>query len=196
MKKKTLSLLLSVFSLGMVLANRAAIDDKKEVNAEKSTVSWKAYKVTGSHYGTVALQSGSLTFSDGKLSGGSFVVNMTTLTANDLEGEWKDKLEGHLKSDDFFSVEKHQTSTLVFTGVKASGKNSYKVTADLTIKGITKPITFDLAVYGSKANATLKVDRAEYDIRYGSGSFFDNLGDKTIYDEFDLVVDLEWNPEA
>jgi polyisoprenoid-binding protein YceI len=194
MKKKTLSLLFSVFGFGMVLAN--PVDDKKEINTEKSTVTWKAYKVTGSHYGTVALQSGSLIFSDGKLSGGSFVVNMTTLTANDLEGEWKDKLVGHLKSDDFFSVEKHETSTLVFTGVKASGKNSYKVTADLTIKGISKPITFDLAVYGSKANATLKVDRAEYDIRYGSGSFFDNLGDKTIYDEFDLVVDLEWNPEA
>ena len=167
-------------------------DDRKEVNAEKSTVTWKAYKVTGSHTGTVALQSGALDFDGDKLTGGEFTVDMTTIGATDLQGEYKDKLDGHLKSADFFGVETHTTSKLVFTSVEASGKNSYKVTGDLTIKGITKSITFDVSVYGSKATATLKVDRAEYDVRYGSGSFFDNLGDKTIYDEFDLVVDLEF----
>ena len=108
------------------------------------------------------------------------------------EGEYKGKLEGHLKSDDFFGVETHPTAKLVFTDVKASGKNSYEVTGDLTIKGITKPVTFDVSVYGSKATATMKVDRSLYDVKYGSGAFFDNLGDKTIYDEFDLVVDLEF----
>ena len=117
---------------------------------------------------------------------------MTSLVDNDLEGDYKGKLEGHLKSDDFFAVASHPTAKLVFTSVKASGKNSYEVTGDLTIKGITKSVTFDVSVYGSKATATLKVDRAQYDVRYGSGSFFENLGDKTIYDEFDLVVDLEF----
>jgi polyisoprenoid-binding protein YceI len=117
---------------------------------------------------------------------------MTSLISTDLEGDSKAKLEGHLKSDDFFSVEKHPTSTLVFTNVKSTGKNSYEVTGDLTIKGITKPITFDVSIYGNKATATAKIDRAEYNVRYGSGSFFDNLGDKTIYDEFDLVVDLQF----
>lgn len=193
MKKKALLLIASAFAAVSVFSNTTPVDETKEINTEKSTVTWKAYKVTGSHYGTVNLTSGSLSFSDGKLNGGNFDVNMTTLTSNDLEGEWKDKLNGHLKSEDFFSVEKHQTSTLVFTSVKPSGKNSFEVTANLTIKGITKPVTFEISVYGSKANATLKVDRAQYDIRYGSGSFFDNLGDKTIYDEFDLVVDLEWD---
>ncbi len=167
-------------------------DDRKEVNAEKSTVTWKAYKVTGSHTGTVALQSGALDFDGDKLTGGEFTVDMTSINTTDLEGEYKDKLDGHLKSADFFGVEEHTTSKLVFTNVEASGKNSYKVTGDLTIKGITKPVTFDVSIYGSKATATLKVDRAEYNVRYGSGSFFDNLGDKTIYDEFDLVVDLEF----
>jgi polyisoprenoid-binding protein YceI len=79
---------------------------------------------------------------------------------------------------------------LVFTSVKATGKNSYEVTGDLTIKGKTNPVTFDISIYGNKATATMKVDRSLYDVKYGSGSFFDNLGDKTIYDEFDLVVDL------
>lgn len=196
MKKRALLLIASAFLGFSAFSTVPEVDDKIEINTANSSVTWRAYKVTGSHMGTVSLKSGSLSFNEGKLSGGSFVVDMTTLGSTDLEGEWKDKLDGHLKSEDFFSVEKHQTSTLVFSSVTASGKNSYKVNADLTIKGITKPVTFEISVYGSKANATLKVDRAAYDIRYGSGSFFDNLGDKTIYDEFDLVVDLEWNPAS
>ena len=124
------------------------------------------------------------------------MVDMSSIICTDLEGEYKQKLEGHLKSDDFFSVASHETSKLVFTDVKSTGKNSYEVTGDLTIKGITKPVTFDVSVYGSKATATLKIDRAEYNVRYGSGSFFDDLGDKTIYDEFDLVVDLEFQQSA
>lgn len=196
MKKNAFTLILSLVVGGTALATEPVNGEKRTVSTEKSTVTWKAYKVTGSHTGTVALQSGALAFDNGQLTGGEFTVDMTTLTATDLEGEWKDKLVGHLKSEDFFSVEKHNLSNLVFTQVKASGKNSYEVTGNLTIKGITKPVTFDLSVYGSKATATLKVDRAQYDIRYGSGSFFDNLGDKTIYDEFDLVVDLEWEPAS
>ena len=196
MKKNALTLILTVIAGGAATATEPVNEVKTEVSTDKSTVTWKAYKVTGSHHGTVALQSGSLVFDNGQLSGGEFVVDMTTLTATDLEGEWKDKLVGHLKSEDFFSVEKHQTSKLVFTEVKQTGKNSYEVTGNLTIKGITKPVTFDMSVYGSKATATMKVDRAQYDIRYGSGSFFDNLGDKTIYDEFDMVVDLEWEPAS
>lgn len=192
MKKNVLTLALAmVFGTALAHTEPAAVE-KKDVNAEKSTVSWKAYKVTGSHYGEVELQSGALVFEDGALTGGEFVVDMTSLIATDLEGDSKAKLEGHLKSDDFFGVANHPTSKLIFTEVKSTGKNSYEVTGDLTIKGITKPVTFDVSVYGSKATATLKVDRAQYDVRYGSGSFFDNLGDKTIYDEFDLVVDLEF----
>ncbi|TRZ41474.1 YceI family protein [Robertkochia solimangrovi] len=165
---------------------------EKPVKVENSSVSWKGYKVTGSHEGTVALKKGILTFDGDKLAGGEFTVDMTSLVSTDLTGEYKGKLEGHLKSDDFFGVEKYPNATLVFTKVSATGKNAYKVTGDLTIKGKTHPVNFDLSIYGSKATASVKIDRAKYDIRYGSGSFFDNLGDKTIYDEFDLVVDLEF----
>ncbi|GAB5475914.1 MAG: YceI family protein [Maribacter sp.] len=192
MKKTVLSLALAIVFGATATATTPVEGEKKEVNSETSKVTWKAYKVTGSHTGTVDLKSGALLFDGDKLTGGEFVVDMPTLISTDLEGEYKGKLEGHLKSDDFFGVANHPTSKLVFTNVKASGKNSYEVTGDLTIKGITKPITFDVSVYGSKATATLKVDRAEYDVKYGSGSFFENLGDKTIYDEFDLVVDLEF----
>ncbi|WP_299529284.1 YceI family protein [Ulvibacterium sp.] len=192
MKKNVLSLALAIVFGAFATASTPIEGEKKEVKTKESKVTWKAYKVTGSHTGTVDLKEGALMFDGDKLTGGEFVVNMASLISTDLEGEYKGKLEGHLKSDDFFGVATHPTSKLVFTKVKASGKNSYEVTGDLTIKNITKPVTFDVSIYGSKATATLKVDRAEYDVRYGSGSFFDNLGDKTIYDEFDLVVDLEF----
>jgi len=191
MKKGVFSLALALV-FGVVTATEPVVEEEKEVKTDASTVAWKAYKVTGSHTGTIDLKSGALTFDGDKLTGGEFVVDMPTLVSTDLEGESKGKLEGHLKSDDFFGVDNHGTSKLVFTSVSPSGKNSYEVTGDLTIKGITKPVTFDVSIYGSKATATLKVDRTNYDVKYGSGSFFENLGDKTIYDEFDLVVDLEF----
>lgn len=192
MKKNVLSLALALVFGITATATEPVNDGKKEVKPEASRIAWKAYKVTGSHHGTIDLKSGALVFDNDQLTGGEFEVQMTSLISIDLEGESKGKLEGHLKSDDFFGVEKHPISTLVFTKVEPSGKNSYDVTGDLTIKGITKPVTFDVSIYGSKATATMKIDRSEYDVRYGSGSFFENLGDKTIYDEFDLVIDLEF----
>ncbi len=192
MKKSVLSLAFALVFGFAATATEPIEGEKKEVNTETSKVTWKAYKVTGSHTGTVDLNSGALMFEGDKLIGGEFVVDMPTLVSTDLEGEYKGKLEGHLKSDDFFGVTTHPTAKLVFTEVTASGKNSYEVTGDLTIKGITKSVTFDVSVYGSKATATMKVDRSQYDVKYGSGAFFENLGDKTIYDEFDLVVDLEF----
>ncbi len=166
--------------------------DTKTMTIEKSKVVWKAYKVTGSHTGDITLKEGSLTFKKGKLIGGNFTIDMTTITNTDQSGEYKQKLEGHLKSDDFFGVKNYPTATLVFNKVKTLGKNSYTVTGDLTIKDITKAINFEISIYGNKATASLKVDRAKYNVRYGSTSFFDNLKDKAIYDEFDLIVDLEF----
>ena len=167
-------------------------EGEKEIKIENSKVVWKGYKVTGSHQGTINLNSGSLQFSEDKLIGGEFVIDMTTITNTDLSGEYKGKLEGHLKSDDFFGVEKNPTATLIFKKVKSTGKNSYKITGDLSIKGITNSVTFDLSVYGNKANASLKIDRTKFDVKYGSTSFFDNLKDKAIYDEFDLIADIQF----
>ncbi|MDO7171199.1 YceI family protein [Mariniflexile sp. AS56] len=166
--------------------------EKKEIKTDESKVVWKGYKVTGSHEGTIAIKSGSLTFDENKLVGGEFVIDMTTINSTDLQGEYKGKLDGHLKSDDFFGVEKHPTATLVFKKVTASGKNAYNVTGDLTIKGKTNPITFTISIYGNKATASLKVDRTKYGVEYNSTSFFENLKDKAIYDEFDLIADLEF----
>lgn len=183
---KVLLVVMITFSYTMVNAQ------KKAIKTDKSNLVWKGYKVTGSHAGTIAINSGSLTFKDDKLTGGEFTIDMTTLESTDITGEYKGKLDGHLKSDDFFGTASFPTATLSFTEVKTTGKNAYEVTGDLTIKGKTNKVTFDFSVYGSKANATLKVDRTKYGIRYGSASFFDNLKNKAIYDEFDIIVDLQF----
>ena len=165
---------------------------KKDVNTKTSKVIWKGYKVTGSHTGKITIKSGNLIFDNDVLTGGNFVIDMTTISVTDLEGEYKNKLEGHLKSDDFFGVANFPTASLVFTNAMSNGKNSYKVTGNIEIKGKIESINFDISVYGNKATASLKIDRTKFDVRYGSTSFFDGLKDKAIYDEFDLVVDLEF----
>jgi len=165
----------------------------KKVNVATSKISWVGKKVTGQHGGTVNLKDGALVFKGKKLAGGTFTVDMNSLVATDLKaGEGKEKLEGHLKSADFFGTDQFATSKLVFKTIASKGKNVYTVTADLTIKDKTNPVTFDITVNGNTASASLKVDRTKYDIKYGSGSFFDNLGDKTIYDDFELNVALQF----
>lgn len=192
MKTSIKNLALVAFVALFTLSSTAIAQNQKDIKTESSKLVWKGYKVTGSHEGTIDIQSGNLTFEADKLTGGNVTMNMTTLVSTDLEGEYKGKLEGHLKSDDFFGVATHKTATLKFTKVEASGKNSYNVTGDLTIKGETNPVNFTISIYGNKATANLKVDRTQYGVKYGSASFFDDLKDKAIYDEFDLVADLEF----
>lgn len=164
-------------------------------NVSESSVVWTATKVvSGGHTGTVKIAKGSLEIDGAELKGGSFEIDMTTIANTDIEGEWRAKLEGHLKSDDFFAVESYKTASLKITNVKSTGKGKYDVTGDLTIKGKTESVSFpaELTVKGGKATATAKitVDRTKYDVRYGSPSFFDDLGDKAISNEFTLDVNL------
>jgi polyisoprenoid-binding protein YceI len=165
----------------------------KKVDAAKSSVNWVGKKMTGEHSGTINLKDGNLVFKGDKLVGGNFTVDMTSINTTDLKAEeGKDKLDGHLKADDFFGVAKHPTATLVFKSIGTKSKDTYTVTADLTIKAITKPVTFDIVVAKDSAKTTLLVDRTKYDIKYGSGTFFTDLGDKTISDNFDLTVNLKF----
>lgn len=166
-----------------------------KVDVQKSQVGWLGKKVTGSHNGMINISDGKL-ITDGKaLTGGTFNIDMNSITCADLtDKEYNAKLIGHLKSDDFFGTEKFPKSTLVITSVTSTGKDQYKVAGNLTIKGITKPVEFPATIQVSdtevKAAAKIKIDRTKYDIKYGSGSFFENLGDKAIDNEFELTVDL------
>lgn len=192
MKNRVQTILAAVIIATITFAFTTIEDGKKEVKVENSSVTWKGYKVTGSHQGNIALKAGTLEFKDGILIGGEFSIDMSTIENTDMEGEYKAKLEGHLKSDDFFGVATYPDAKLVFKKVKSTGKNSYEVSGDLTIKGKTNPVNFDISIYGNKATANVKIDRTKFDVRYGSTSFFDNLQDKAIYDEFDLIADLEF----
>ena len=178
-------------ALVVVLSTATVSAQTKKVDVKASTINWNGKKVTGEHSGTVNLKDGTLLFKGTKLVGGTFTVDMTTLTATDLTGEYQTKLNGHLKSEDFFGTEKFPTAILVFKKIGMSSKDMYSVTADLTIKGITKPVS-NMAVKGDTASTKFMVDRTKYDIKYGSGSIFDNLGDKAISDEFELTVVLKF----
>lgn len=181
-----------VLALAVAFTTISVSAQSKKIDVSKSSINWVGKKVTGQHSGTVNFKEGAIVFKGKKVSGGSFTVDMTSLTATDLQGEYQGKLNGHLKADDFFGTDKFPTAKLVFKTIAVKAANVYSVTADLTIKGITKPVTFDLATTADSASTKFNVDRTKYDIKYGSGSFFDNLGDKTINDEFELAVTLKF----
>lgn len=164
---------------------------KKTINVETSTIIWTGKKVLGSHTGTIQLSEGYLEMDGENLTGGMFVVDMTSINVTDLKGESKGKLEGHLKSDDFFGIEKFPTATLVINNATKNA-DGYIVKGDITIKGTTLPIEFDLDMGEDFAATSLKIDRTKFGVRYGSGSFFDNLGDNTISDNFELDVTLKF----
>lgn len=168
------------------------------VNTDASTVVWEGTKVTGKHDGTISLKDGELIFEDGMLTGGHFVMDMTSIKNKDMAGsKGAEKLEGHLMSDDFFGVATYPTATFKITQAIPYGTaGDYKIVGDLTIKESTNQIKFMAKVDksdGMKATAEIEIDRSEYDVRYGSGSFFDNLGDKAISDMFTLDIELVFN---
>ncbi len=188
-----LFILIISFAMSGQLATINPPVTEKKINVAESTVEWMGHKVLGSHNGNIDVKEGSLNFDENNvLTGGGFSIDMTSITVKDLEpNKGGKKLEGHLKSADFFGVEKFPTAQFKITKVVSRGKTGeYKIIGDLTIKETTKEIKFDAVVNNNVASTSLKIDRSDFDIRYGSGSFFDNLGDKTIYDEFDLNISL------
>jgi polyisoprenoid-binding protein YceI len=161
-----------------------------KVDVANSTIVWKGYKPTGSHAGTIMLQSGEIEMNGNNVIGGNFIANMSTIKDDD----GSEKLEGHLKSPDFFEIDVYKTSQFEITKVNnKDGKTM--VTGNLTIKDVTKEITFEATVNAENDSVTfksekIKVNRAEYNIKYKSKSFFDDLKDKFIDDEFDLQVSI------
>jgi polyisoprenoid-binding protein YceI len=183
---------LVVFSLGFKQTS-----DEYAVDVSKSTLEWVGKKVTGQHNGYIKLGSGKLEMEGANLTGGYFEIDMTTIENEDITDEdSRQKLVGHLKSDDFFGVSTYPKAMLTIT--KVSKENSetgnYKLTGDLTIKGKTHPVEFtaDVKENGGmiEAKAAIIFDRSKYDVKYGSGSFFDDLGDRLIYDEVEMNVNL------
>jgi polyisoprenoid-binding protein YceI len=174
---------------GLFFINAVA-QNKLTADTDKTKLLWLGEKVTGQHTGTINLKSGWLTLQDNKITSGEFNIDMASL--KDSEGN--ERLMGHLKSEDFFGVEKFPTAKLVITGSTAFDKGNGVVSGTLSIKDVTNPIEFKAAMQKKDEGiwffANIVVDRTKYNVRYGSGSFFENLGDKTIYDAFKLKVNL------
>jgi len=189
---KSIVLIISILFSSISFAITNSPKNDKEINTKISSVSWKGEKVTGSHEGTIMINSGFLKFEKKKFIGGEFEIDMTSLVCTDLSGEYKGKLEGHLKADDFFGVSKFPISTLEITKTIHKKGNTYECTAAITIKGKTEIITFNTDINKDSAVAKIKIDRTKFDIKYGSGSFFKGLGDNMIYDEFDLNINLSF----
>ena len=165
------------------------------VNKSESSVMWKAAKVTGEHWGYVPIADATLYYSNGKITGGSFEMDMVNLTVEDLtDPKSKGNLTNHLKSDDFFSVEKFNTASFKITDAKSSNGRDYVISGNLTIKGISQPISFPAKVStsGNKltAEGDITFDRTKFDIKFRSGNYFENLADKLIYDDVNLKVKL------
>lgn len=177
----SLVIITSAFSTGSI--------EKKDV--KESKITWKGTKILGSHTGTIDLKEGYLEMDGDNLKGGVFIVDMTSIVNTDLSDGSKQKLEGHLKSEDFFGVEKFPAATLTIKSATKKG-NTYTVTSDLTIKGITEPLIFELAMGSTGARALLTIDRTKYNIKYKSGSYFDSLGDGAISDDFELDIMMKF----
>ena len=165
------------------------------VDSKNSSIEWTASKIGGSHSGTIKVASGNLIFDGKNLNGGSVNIDMTSIDISDLKGNSYERLLGHLKSDDFFSVVKHPASTFQITSVNPTGTERANVTGNLTIKGITNAITFPATIKRQKnlvvaVAKNIKVDRTKYDIKYRSKSFFGDIGDKAIDDEFEISINL------
>ncbi len=163
---------------------------KFEIVSTQSHIYWVGRKVTGTHNGTIAIKAGSLTLSDGKLTGGEVIIDTTSIKILDVtDPATNAQFAGHLASDDFFSVDQFTEATLVITSVLDE-----HVEGNLTIKGITHPVSFDAAVDVNGdtliALSKLVIDRTKYNMKFRSGNFFQNLGDTLIYNDFDLNVNI------
>lgn len=165
------------------------------VDTSETLLTWEGKGIGKAHRGSISISSGLLTLKDGLPVSGKVAIDMNTITNTDIESEdSKARLIGHLKSDDFFSVESFPEVVFEVGEVHSGGDGKMHVNGNLTIKGITHPVEF-MAEYSVKGNSAtfkgiIEVDRSLYDVRYGSDKFFDNLGNKTINNIFTLHFQL------
>ena len=213
MRKLTLLLGISVFLISCQedKSEKVKTEEAKPVpqvqsegkfKVAESEIMWKGYKPTGSHYGSVQLKEGFFAVKDNQLTGGKFVVDMTTIEDLDMpkDDPYNQKLVSHLKSDDFFYVEKFPVATFEITSVKPDEGNKFLIEGNLAIRDSVKSITFpaQVTIKDNELNFvsdTIKIDRTEFGIKYKSKKFFDNLKDKFINDLFDLSVKLKATKE-
>lgn len=194
-KTKTSLMALLVAGAIALTAFSTTKQDTFAVDTASSSIRWAGKNVAGGgHDGTIGISQGTLVFDGNALASGNFKVDMNSIKVTDLEGARATRLENHLKNEDFFDAPKFPEATFSITKVEGKG-NTVTVTGNLTIKGITKPITFPATVSktGNQVRATAKgvtFDRTQFDVKFRSGNFFSGLGDRAILDDITLDIDL------
>lgn len=191
MKKKIFITTAIVLFTGLILNAQTIY----KADVANSKITWLGKKVTGEHSGTINLADGEITVNKDMLTKASFIIDMNSLKSTDMSDEgYRAKLDGHLKSDDFFGVEKFPKASFVMDKAVKIQKGTTFVNGKITIKGTTLPMTVKVVITdvaeGKRIFADLTIDRTKFNLRYGSGSFFDNLGDKTIYDDFNVSLNI------
>lgn len=180
-----------MIALLLIAGTFAVFAQKIDVKPSDAVVKWTGNKIGGAHNGEIKVKSGTLELKSGNIVKGSVVIDMNSITCTDIENEGVNaKLVGHLKSDDFFGVEKFPTATFTVTKAAKFSNGKANVSGKLTIKGKTEPVNFVVTKQNNVYKTQLKVDRSKFDVRYGSNSFFDNLGDKAIDNIFILDIQL------
>ncbi|HEY9170618.1 MAG TPA: YceI family protein [Lutibacter sp.] len=190
MKKSKLILFSIAFAAFSFVGQSVFAQGNFKVNVENSKLTWKGYKPTGDHTGTITLASGNIAIENNKITGGSFVADMNTIKDNDGSA----KLEGHLKSEDFFEIAAYPTSKFEITEIANKGEK-IQVTGNMIIKGITKQLTFLASHKVNNDNIiltsdTFQINRADFNVKYKSKSFFNDLKDKFVNDDFDFQVTI------
>jgi len=169
-----------------------ASDASYTINPDQIIIVWTGREVTTSkHFGNIYFASGQFEVKSGLISSGEFVVDMTTIDNQDLPEERRARLEAHLKSDDFFSVESHPTALLSILSSESLADGKWLVSGELTIKTFTHPVEFEMLNSNDGWKANLVFDRSKYEVKFRSGTFFENLGDKLIYDDIELAINLK-----
>lgn len=201
MKKKNAIIAMAFAAiLGTAFKSGDKKGDTYKLNTEISSIEWVGKKVTGEHKGNIKISQGDLIVSEGAIAGGNVNIDMNSITCTDMQGEYADKLVGHLKNDDFFSTDKFPASTFEITKItplketKDDGHANYTIEGKITIKGVTENISFPAYVMIRENNLAASgeavINRTKFGIKYGSASFIEGLGDKAIYDDFIIKFKL------
>ncbi|MEO7989281.1 MAG: YceI family protein [Chryseolinea sp.] len=190
-----MSIINKIVIAGLVLSASMCFAQKIDVDIKESSIVWTGKKLTGEHTGLLSLSKGQLEFNKKMLVGGEFEIDMNSISSTDISDKKSNvRLVDHLKSDDFFAVRSNPVSRMKITKVQGGKNNEYMITGDLTIKGITEAVTFPATIIVKDelvtATARITFNRSKYNVKFGSNSFFENLGDEMIYDDIDLVVHL------
>ncbi len=193
--KNVMAILAGLLSLGLLASSDMNKERVFSIDTSQTKVKWLGRKVTGAHWGYVRVKQGELKFRGSDLVGGNFVMDMTSIDVGDIKKPENNKnLVDHLRSDDFFAVNTYKTATLKIKNARIGKGGAFDISADLTVKGITKPVFFQAMLdpfeNGVKGLAKIKFNRTQYGVKYKSSSFFKNLGDRVIHDDVEIDVSL------